>query len=106
MGQAVAADERPCRGAVEMSEPGIAHAERYRPASIQVLRVAGVIGSREGDLMPAAIPTHGHPDGTLCCDMNRMRAESLHLPRDVKSGRDGQPDFRIAGRRNAQEALG
>ena len=89
------------RGPVEMPHPTIGHRHGKAASGVHVFRELGVVGGRECSPSPKAIAPRGKADGSLRCDMDRVRLEPLDRLPDVATRRDRQADFRIgrAGKR-------
>ncbi len=95
-----AAHERPRGGTVEAAQPGVAQSCGDWPARTQILRIPCVIGRRERDGVAEALTPGCESHGSLCRDVNRVRAKLSEHAGDASSRRDGQPDFRVARARN------
>src|SRR5207237_6631250 len=84
--QGPAADKGARRSAVEPAQPGVAHLDRDRPTSPQVLRIACVIRRGKRDASMAAVPPDRKAQGALCRNVDGVRPERLHRTQDVRSG--------------------
>src|SRR4051812_47220989 len=105
LAQTVARNERPGCRAVKPPQPRVGHADRYRPARAQILRISSVIRRREGQAMPATVATSGDANRSFCRYVDGVGPKRLDLACDVKPGRNREADLRITGRWETQPAL-
>ena len=88
------------------AHPRIAEGQRDRQPRAQIFGKAGVVGGREGQLAPQALPARGHAEGAFGGDVDVVRADLLEDLGDLPAGAQREPDLRIGRARYGPEPVG
>ena len=86
-------------------QPRVAYRHRDRPAGAQVLRITGVVGSRERHAAGTTVATHRESQRSFGGDVDGVRPEGPQLPRHVRARRKRQSDLRITRTGDSGQAL-